>query len=70
VVGAQLSPETEEEGGTGTGDVHKMNPWGYLVYKNTQNINMINFIGSVSSDFTVLFSLLPDGRFLSRINLN
>jgi hypothetical protein len=52
VVGAQLSPETEEEGGTGTGDVHKMNPWGYLVYKNTQNINMINFIGSVSSDST------------------
>ena len=47
VVGAQLCPETEEGEGTGTREMQKMSPWGYLVYKNTPNINMINYIGIV-----------------------
>ena len=46
VLGAQFSPESEEEGAGGERGEQKISPWGYLVYRNTPNINMINMIGN------------------------
>jgi hypothetical protein len=43
VVGAQLSPETEDEAGQAT--QQKISPWSGLVYRNTPSINMISLIG-------------------------
>jgi hypothetical protein len=48
VLGAQLSPEGQEEV-DGEGVVQKISPWGYLVYRNTTNFNMINLIGIQST---------------------
>ena len=55
-IGAGLAPETEA-GGPGVGAEHRIIPWGYSVYRQTNSHDMINNIGGVNIASVMSYSI-------------